>query len=89
MERLLEGRKETDAGPMPGVRCPSCGAAVAAGVAKNSARICLICFAQILDSELHLLRDNQTAHSKSKSHFQVLSRLMAASKISVRRVRKA
>jgi hypothetical protein len=56
-----------------GVRCPSCAANVTASVTKNSARICLICFARILDSELHILQNETAAQPMPRSHFQVLA----------------
>lgn len=66
--------KGADGGPVSyGVRCPSCGANVTATVIKNSARMCLICFARILDSELRILRNETAAQPMPKSHFQVLS----------------
>jgi hypothetical protein len=67
-------RKTADGGPVGyGVRCPSRGANVTATVTKNSARMCLICFARILDSEFHLLRNETATQPMPKSHFQVLS----------------
>lgn len=67
-------RKTVDSGPVSyGVRCPACGANVTASVTKNSARICLFCFARILESELHILRNETATQPMPRSHFQVLS----------------
>jgi hypothetical protein len=67
-------RETADGSPVNyGVRCPSCGADVTASVTKNFARKCLFCFARILDSELHIPRNETAAQPMPKSHFQVLS----------------
>lgn len=71
---LRRKRQTADDGPVSyGVRCPSCRANVTASMTMNSARVCLLCFARILDSELQLLRNKTAVQSMPKSHFQVLT----------------
>jgi hypothetical protein len=72
---IVRGKSETVEGEPVGygVRCPSCGANVTASVTKNSARICLFCFARILDRELHIVRNEPGTQPMPKSHFQVLA----------------